>query len=94
MAINVGVQCNGGFLPNILLLILCYYHRETRLNAIELNSFCPYSLNSHLNVLIILPPIGECPEGLDVFRLFYKNNIMNERIRLQNTEILADRCNQ
>ena len=35
MAINVGVQHNGGFLPGIILLIQCYYHRGTRLNAIR-----------------------------------------------------------
>ena len=36
MAINVvSVQYNGGFLPDILLLTQCYYHRGTRLNAIR-----------------------------------------------------------
>ena len=33
MAINVSVQYNGGFLPDIILLTQGYYHRETRLNA-------------------------------------------------------------
>ena len=55
MAINVSVQHNGGFLPDIILLVLCYYHhRGTRLNAMK--SFCPYTLGSHLNVLAISPP--------------------------------------
>ena len=34
MAINVSVQHNGGFLPGIILLTQCYYHRGTHLNAI------------------------------------------------------------
>ena len=33
MAINVSVQYDGGFLPDIILLNQCYYHRGTRLNA-------------------------------------------------------------
>ena len=35
MAINVSVQYNGGFLPDIMLLTQCYYHRGTRLNAMK-----------------------------------------------------------
>ena len=35
MAIDVTVQYNGGLLPDIILLTLCYYHRGTRLNAIK-----------------------------------------------------------
>ena len=33
MAINVSVQYDGGFLPDIVLLTQCYYHRGTCLNA-------------------------------------------------------------
>ena len=41
MAINVGVQYNnGGFLPDIILLTQCYYHRETRLNVMNRFSLC------------------------------------------------------
>ena len=29
MAINVSVQYDGGFLPDIILLTQCYYHRGT-----------------------------------------------------------------
>ena len=39
---NVSVQNNGGFLPGIILLTQCYYHRETRLNV--MNRFCICSL--------------------------------------------------
>ena len=41
MAINVSVQYDGGFLPDIILLTQCYYHRGTRLNAME--RFCIFS---------------------------------------------------
>ena len=37
MAINISVQYNGGFLPDIILLTLCYYHRGIRLNVMR---FC------------------------------------------------------
>ena len=42
MTINVSVQYNGGFLPNIMMLTQCYYHRGTRLNAMK--RFCLCSL--------------------------------------------------
>ena len=42
MAINVSVQYNGGFLPDIILLTQCYYHWGTRLNAMK--RFCICSL--------------------------------------------------
>ena len=35
MAINVSVQYNGGFLPDIILSSQCYYHRGTRLNSVK-----------------------------------------------------------
>ena len=41
-AINASVQHNGGFLPEIILLTQCYYHRGTRLNAMK--RFCICSL--------------------------------------------------
>ena len=54
MAINVSVQYDGGFLPDIILLNQCYYHRGTRLNAMK--RFCIFSYWSHLNVLTFFPP--------------------------------------
>ena len=42
MAINVSVHYNDGFLPDIILLTLGYYHRGTRLNAMK--RFCICSL--------------------------------------------------
>ena len=33
MVININVQHNGGFLPDIILLTQGYYHRGTRLNT-------------------------------------------------------------
>ena len=43
MVINiVGVQYNGGFLPDIIPLTQCYFHQGTRLNAMK--RFCICSL--------------------------------------------------
>ena len=64
---NVSVQHNdGGFLPDIIRLTQCYYHRGTRLSAMK--RFCLCSLCSHLNVLTFSPLTGGCSEGLDAFR--------------------------
>ena len=41
MAINGSVQYDGEFLPDIILLTQCYYHRGTRLNAMK--RFCIFS---------------------------------------------------
>ena len=50
MAINViSVQYNDGFLPDIKLLTLCYYHLGTLLN--DMKRSCPGSLCSRLNAL-------------------------------------------
>ena len=83
MAINVSVPYYGGFLPNIILLTLCYYNRGTRLYAVK--SFCVCSLCSnltnYLNVLTIFPPdwvVGRCSEGLDAFRFFFKFPVVNK----------------
>ena len=46
MAIDVSVQYNGGFFPYILLLTQCYYHRGTRLNA----------MNMFLSLQLMIPP--------------------------------------
>ena len=40
MAINVSVQYNDGFLPDMIMLTLCYYHRGTQLNAIKMFCLC------------------------------------------------------
>ena len=69
MVINVSVQHNDRFLPDIILLTRCYYDRGTRLNPIK--SFCPYSQCSHLHVLIFSPMTGVCSEGLDAFRFVF-----------------------
>ena len=70
MAISVSVQHNGGFLPDIILLTQCYYHRGTRLNAIK--RLCVCSLLSHLNVLTFSPLTGGCSKGLDAFIFLFK----------------------
>ena len=68
MAINVGVQYNGGLLPDIILLTQCYFHRGTRLNAMK--RFCICSLLKALippkRFDISVPLNGGCSEGLGV----------------------------
>ena len=56
MAVNVSVQNNAGFLPDILLLTVCYYHHRGRSRLNAMKSFCPYSLSSLLNVLKCFAP--------------------------------------
>ena len=52
MAINVSVQYDGGFLPDIILSTQCYYHRGIRLNAIKRS----------LYFQLLIPP-----KGFDIF---------------------------
>ena len=40
MTINVSIQYNGGFLPDIILLTQCYFHQVTRLNAMKVFLIC------------------------------------------------------
>ena len=55
---NVSVQYNGGRLPYIIPLTQCYYHKETRLNAIKrfLYLFAAYDPAPKPSVLIFPPP--------------------------------------
>ena len=55
MAINVNVQYNGGFLPNIILWTQCYLHRGTCLNAMK--RFCICSLLIPPKRFDIFPPL-------------------------------------
>ena len=66
VAINVNVQYNGGFLPDIILWTQCYLHRGACLNAMK--RFCICSLLIPPKRFDIFPPIsGGCSEGLGVF---------------------------
>ena len=40
MTINVSIQYNGGFLPDIILLTQCYFHQVTCLNAMKRFLIC------------------------------------------------------
>ena len=65
MAINVNVQYNGGFLPDIILWTQCYLHRGTCLKVMK--RFCICSLLILPKRFDIFSPItGGCSEGLDV----------------------------
>ena len=71
MAINVNVQYNGGFLPDIILWTQCYLHRGTCLNAMKW--FCICSLLIPPKRFDIFSPItGGCSEGLGVVLFFFK----------------------
>ena len=50
MVINISVQYNDGFLPDIILLTQGYYHWGTRLNTMRW--LCIYSL---CNSILLLP---------------------------------------
>ena len=68
MAINVSVQYNGGFLPDIILWPQRYLHRGTCLNAMK--RFCICSLlipPTGIRFDIFSPITGGCSEGLGVF---------------------------
>ena len=70
MAIYVSVQYSGRLLLDIIMLTQCYFHRETRLNAMKM--FCIIcSLWSHLNVLTFPPATGGCSR-LGAFGFFFK----------------------
>ena len=74
MAINVSIQHNGGFLPDIIkLLTQCYYHRGTRLNAMK--RFCIICSLSMIppKRFDIFPPAGGCSEDLQAFTVLFKN---------------------
>ena len=54
---NVSGQYNGGFLHNIMLLTLCYYHQGTRLDVIksfslQISKFPPKRLS-------VIPALGK-----------------------------------
>ena len=57
MAVSVSVRYNGGFLPDMvdLLLTQCYDHWRIGLNAMKVFCLC-----------------SSCSEGLDAFRYFFK----------------------
>ena len=71
---NASVKYNDGFLPDIIMLTQCYYHRGTRLNAKK--RFCLCSLRSHLNVLANFPPDWGMlrRSTVDAFRFFFKQS--------------------
>ena len=65
MAINVNVQYNGGFLPDIILWTQCYLHRGTCLNAMKWFCICSLLIPPE-RFDIFFPITGGCSEGLGV----------------------------
>ena len=72
MAINVIVQYHGGFLSDMILLNQCYSHRGAQLNAMKMFFLCSLSFHLPVNVLTFFSLTGGCSEGLDAFRIFFK----------------------
>ena len=54
MVINLSVQCNGGLLPDILLLTRCGYIGDP---FDTMKSFCLYSQCSYLNLSTFFFPL-------------------------------------
>ena len=52
MAINVSIRYNGGFLPDMILLVLCCYHRGTQ----QVLSLQPINIMFPPNLFDNLPP--------------------------------------
>ena len=68
MAINVSVPYNGGLLPDIMLLIQCYFHRGT--NPFKCHEEVLYFLQPLIlpkRFDIFSPLTGGCSEGLGAF---------------------------
>ena len=87
-SLNVSVQHNIKFLPGIILLAQCYYHRGTRLNAMKRNCIC--SLLSYPNVLTFFPLTGRCSEGLDAFRFFFQKIGANSLEHKERYDTITD----
>ena len=66
MVINISVQYNDGFLPDILRLTQGYYHLATRLNTMEW--LCLYSL---CNRILLLPCLMGYYVASVLFLLFF-----------------------
>ena len=62
MVINVSVQCNGGLLPDFILLTLCDSIGEPFQYHVEFLSLQP----------LFPPKPFDLLEGLDAFRFFFK----------------------
>ena len=61
MVINVSVQYNGGFLPDVIILLTRYGYIGENLSLQPM--FPPKPLDN-------FSPEGGCSEGLDAFRFF------------------------
>ena len=88
MAINVNVQYNGGFLPDIILWTQCYLHRGTCLNAMKW--FCICSLLIPPKRFDISSPItGGCSEGLGVVWFFFKQTVVPLQVTMDQNNFIS-----
>ena len=58
MVINISVQYNGGFLPDIILLTQGYYHWGTRFNTMSWP--CIYSTCNSILLLLLCDGVLHC----------------------------------
>ena len=89
MEINVSVQYNGGFLPDIILLTRygyigepVWYHEE----VLSLQPMFPPKPSD------IFSPESGCSEGLDAFRFFLNNNYPTILILLTRLYAMKSFC--
>ena len=72
LGVRKSVQYNGGFLPDMILLTQCYYHRRTRLNAMKSFFLSLQPMIPSKRFDIFLPFAGRySEESLDAFRFFF-----------------------
>ena len=86
MAINISVQCKGGFLPHLILLTQGYYQWGTRLNTMQW--LCIYSL---CNNILLLPCVMVYYIVSGLFLLFFWCPCMAINVNVQyNGGLLPD----
>ena len=86
MVINISVQDNGGFLPDIILLTQGYYHWGTRLHTMKW--LCIYSLR---NSVLLLPCVMVYYIVSVLFLLFFWCPCMTINVSVQyNGGLLPD----
>ena len=90
MAINnVSVQYNGGFLPDmILLILLCYYrHRETRLYARKRFCLCSLLCCHIINVLALFSLVWGMLKRFGCVQIFFfkhRNFLIAHEVELRS----------
>ena len=88
MEINVNVQYNGGFLPDIILLTQCYIHWGTCLIMKRFLSLQPLTPPKRFD---ISSPYGGCSKSLGAVWIFFK--LLKKLYQTKFSGVNADREN-